>query len=72
MPTMYAMLKEMCEKGYQVKFWVIGPIDVYSGLIDHVGDDYVAVTDKKGYYNAIIPIDKLLMAEIVKTPGEDG
>lgn len=58
------MLKIMKENDEPVIVWIEIEKSIFTGYIEDVGEDCLVMTFEKGKYNAVIPLDKIMMVEV--------
>lgn len=67
-----SQLTLMQSAGLEIAIYVQGyperPDIIASGLINDIGDDFVALGRTPDYYSWVVPLDKIVMIEIVGTP----
>lgn len=67
MIDLISILKKMKTSGDSVRVYVDQENSIYTGYIEDVGIDCLVMTFKKGFYNAVIPLDKILMVSVAET-----
>ena len=61
------ILETMKKNSDTVQVYVEQENSIYTGLIDEVGVDCLVMTFERGFYNAVIPLDKILMVSVAST-----
>ena len=60
-------LRTMKKNDDTVQVYVDQENSIYTGYIEEVGVDCLVMTFERGFFNAVIPLDKILMVSVVKT-----